>query len=368
MAAIGPPGTFRKISEAFYARVNGDPVLRPLFPGKTLRCAIEEFAAFLAQLLGGPAEDAQRRWWLSLRESHLRFKIGPRERDAWMKNMIQALDDVELDESMRTALHALFERSSAYVVNQGRPPSVVATSIDHEMEQCWAAQLALDEAVAAVRSGDADRAIELAETVRNRSVFAGLLALMIAHGQSHMVDYVRRKLLDDPALARERYSGRTLLHGAAAAGSLIAVELLLHLGAEPDATDPGGHTALYCVGNECSVTGGGDVVRALVQGGANVNASDGVKRCTALHMAARRGNVEVARALLDCGADVEARDSLGDTPLRRSVNCNKPDVALLLLTRGADKHSKGSKGLTPLSAARSSAMKRLLDISYSHSS
>src|SRR3981189_3677788 len=114
MAAIGPPGTFRKISEAFYARVNGDPVLRPLFPGKTLRCAIEEFAAFLAQLLGGRAEDAQRRWWLSLRESHLRFKIGPRERDAWMKNMIQALDDVELDESMRTALHALFERSSAY--------------------------------------------------------------------------------------------------------------------------------------------------------------------------------------------------------------------------------------------------------------
>jgi ankyrin repeat protein len=102
------------------------------------------------------------------------------------------------------------------------------------------------------------------------------------------------------------------------------------------------------------------VVRALVQAGANVNAQDGVKRCTALHMAARRGNVEVAAALLDCGADIEARDSLGDTPLRRSVNCNKIEVAALLLSRGADRGPRGSKGLTPLTAARTSAMKRLL--------
>jgi ankyrin repeat protein len=77
-------------------------------------------------------------------------------------------------------------------------------------------------------------------------------------------------------------------------------------------------------------------------------------------MAARRGNVEVAEVLLDCGADIESRDSLGDTPLRRSVNCGKTAVAALLLARGADIHSTGSKGLTPLLAARSGAMSRLL--------
>jgi hypothetical protein len=77
-------------------------------------------------------------------------------------------------------------------------------------------------------------------------------------------------------------------------------------------------------------------------------------------MAARRGNVDVARALLDCGADIEARDTLGETPLRRSVNCDKTEVAALLLSRGADRHSIGSKGLTPLLAARTTAMKRLL--------
>jgi hypothetical protein len=55
----------RELSVAFYARVARDPVLRPLFPGKSFRCAIEEFSAFLAQLLGGPGADSQRRWWLS---------------------------------------------------------------------------------------------------------------------------------------------------------------------------------------------------------------------------------------------------------------------------------------------------------------
>jgi ankyrin repeat protein len=124
--------------------------------------------------------------------------------------------------------------------------------------------------------------------------------------------------------------------------------------------DGGGHTPLYCVANECQVRGGGDVVRALVHAGANVDARDGVKHCTALHMAARRGNVEVAEALLDCGADIEMRDSLGETPLRRSVNCAKTGVATLLLSRGADVHSTGSKGLTPLSASRTTTMRRLL--------
>src|SRR5215472_8861896 len=101
---IGGRKGCRQLSEAFYARVKQDPLLRPLFPGKSLRCAIEAFAAFLAQFLGGPAEDAEQRWWLSLRESHARFRIGPREREAWMNNMAQALEDVSFEESIRHAL------------------------------------------------------------------------------------------------------------------------------------------------------------------------------------------------------------------------------------------------------------------------
>lgn len=375
--AIGGREACRKLSEAFYARVARDSLLRPLFPGKTLKCAIEAFAAFLAQFLGGPSEDAQGRWWLSLHQSHSRFKIGQRERDAWIKNMIKALDDVPFEGPVRSALREFFERSSAYLVNIGQAVPVAEdrgsrqdNGIDQEITQRWNAQRMLDEAVAAIHNRDANHAVALAECTTlqthfqsNRTVLAALLASMINSGDSVMLDYVQGKLRADPHLAHEQHSyGRTLLHSAAAAGNLTLVELLLHLGAEPDRTDIGGHAPLYSVGNECKAPGGGKVVRALVQAGANVNARDGVKHCTALHMAARRGNAEVAEALLDCGADIELEDSLGDTPLRRSVNCNKTDVAMLLIARGADVHSKGSKGLTPFLAARSSAMKQLLQV------
>ena len=70
--SIGNSVKCRELSTAFYAHVANNPVLRPLFPGKTFHCAIEELAAFLAQFLHGPSKDARRRWWLSLRESHLR--------------------------------------------------------------------------------------------------------------------------------------------------------------------------------------------------------------------------------------------------------------------------------------------------------
>ena|GEM_PF-587132 len=117
--AVGGRDGCRQLSEAFYARVKRDPLLRPLFPGKSLRCAVNAFAAFLAQFFGGSPEDARERWWLSLRESHQRFKIGPREQQAWLSKMVEALDDVPLDEAVRLALCGLFERSSAYIVNTG---------------------------------------------------------------------------------------------------------------------------------------------------------------------------------------------------------------------------------------------------------
>ena len=193
-----------------------------------------------------------------------------------------------------------------------------------------------------------------------RSVLSGLLSLMIRSGQRALLEYVWAKVEAEPALVNEYYAGRNLLHTAAAAGSLPTVELLLRLGADANAKEGGRHTPLYSVANECAVEGAGRVVRALVEAGGHANAHDGVKQCTPLHMAARRGNIEVSEALLDCGANIEARDSLGDTPLRRAVNCDKTGLAALLLARGADAQSPGSKGSTPLLAARSTAMKNLL--------
>src|SRR5260370_25539890 len=41
--ALGGKSACRRLAVAFYARVARDPLLRPLFPGKTFTCAIEEF-------------------------------------------------------------------------------------------------------------------------------------------------------------------------------------------------------------------------------------------------------------------------------------------------------------------------------------
>ena len=366
---IGGADGCRALSEAFYERVDRDPLLRPLFPGTTLKCAIEAFAAFLSQFLGGNAEDAARRWWLSLRESHQRFEIGPQHRDAWMANMTEALADVRIEEPARKALIGFFRQSSAYLVNHGEAfggRGAHADAIDdlsRELQHRWDAQQTLDNIVAAIRSGNDGHAVSLtSEYVRtsgNRSVNAGILAQMIGSRRAALQRYARETLERDPDLAHERHAGRTLLHAASAHGDSALVELLLSLGLDPAAQDGGGHSPLYSLGNECQVPGAGAIVRILTRAGADVNAADGVKHCTPLHMAARRGNVEIAEALIDSGANIEARDSLGDTPLRRAVNCNKHAVAALLLSKGADRHSSGSKGLTPFLAARSDAMKRV---------
>jgi truncated hemoglobin YjbI len=357
LKSLGGPAGCRALSEAFYARVKADPVLRPFFPGASLRCAVEELSAFLVQLLEGPPEATQKRWWVSLRESHRRFRIGPGERAAWLGRMRDTLAGLHLPPPARDALWPMFENLSAHIVNT----EPVDPRTDDPLSR---RQHEVDAIVAEVRAGHIDQAIEQSEASTyiqtNPAVLAALLALMLTDG--HFTGYVRARIEREPALAVTRYSDRTLLHTASAAGDIRTVELLLRLGAPADVLDDGAHTPLYSVANECQAAGGPEVVRTLVRAGADVNACEGSKRCTPLHMAARRDHDQIAAALLDCGAQLDPRDSAGETPLRRAVNCNKPGIAALLVSRGANLNSVGSKGLTPKSAARTASMRRVLGI------
>jgi hemoglobin len=330
LEALGGEKGCRRFSAAFYARVGKDPVLRPFFPGKSLRCAIEEFAAFLIQFLGGDENQTQHRWWLSLRESHARFQIGPNARRAWLRHMEATLDAAALDDATRNALRHFFSRSSAYIIGRD-----TAESDHEELAARWSEQRVLDSVIAAIVAGRDDDTLALAPRFASRpSVFVGLLARMVQSRRARLINYVIDAVENDPSLATRRFADTTLLHFAAGAGCLNAVTLLLRLGVDPNIQGRG-RTPLYCVANQCALETGPEVVRTLVRAGADVNAGCGVTRATALHLAGRRGHVEIARALLDSSAAVNARDRKGDTPLQRALNCRKNGVSQMLLERGA---------------------------------
>ncbi len=374
--AIGGADACHRLAGAFYAKVGRDPLLRPLFPGKSFTCAIEEFAAFLAQFLGGPAQEMQRRRYLSLHHSHARFRITAEQRDAWMRHMAAALSETGIPEPTRDSLRNYFEKTSAMLVNAGPRPAEVPSEHDNpdidrrELEPREKSQLCLEKMIAALQAGHEEIALDLLDGPSGHALDAatvtGALAEFLRNGHAALLAYARDRLTREPQLTAERWAGRTLLHEAAARGNLEFVGLLLQLGADPNALDAGGHTPLHALANERTTPGGEEIVHALIHGGASVDLDLGVKRATPLHSAARRDNLEIARALLECGAELEARDSRGETPLRRAVNCNKVAVASLLLARGANPRSPGSGRLTPLTAARSDAMRRALSHRGSH--
>jgi hemoglobin len=333
LETLGGEAGCKRLSARFYARVRGDPVLHPLFPGKSLKCAIEQFAAFLIQFLGGDEEQTQHRWFLSLQESHARFRIGPAERRAWLKHMAATLDETALDEATQESLRQFFEHSSAYITGKETAPPK-----HHEIADRWNEQRILDGTIAAIAAGRDHDAMVLAPRFAARpAVFVGLLARMVQSGRAGFVRFVVEAVERDASLGTRRYGGRTLLHYAAGAGCTEVVTSLLRLGTDPEIQDTGGHTPLYRVANQCASEAGPEIVRALVQAGADVNECSGVTRATALHMAARRGHVEIARVLLDFGAAMETRDSKGDTPLQRAINCRKDAVVQLLIERKASK-------------------------------
>jgi hemoglobin len=117
-AAVGGEETFHRLVHAFYQGVADDPVLRPLYPGKDLEPAEEHLRLFLIQYWGGPGTYSERRGHPRLRMRHAKFVIGEAEREAWLRHMRTALDDLALDEALDTQLWDYLVMAAHSLVNQ----------------------------------------------------------------------------------------------------------------------------------------------------------------------------------------------------------------------------------------------------------
>ena len=123
---------------------------------------------------------------------------------------------------------------------------------------------------------------------------------------------------------------------------MAKVRMLVEKGADVNAASKAGRTAvmLAAMKNESA-----EMVRYLVSKGANVKAVDMLKT-TLLGAAAQGGDTETIRMMLNAGLDVNATDVFGPSPLIYAAQSGNTEAVKLLLAKGA-KVNLVTEGMPP---------------------
>jgi ankyrin repeat protein len=130
-------------------------------------------------------------------------------------------------------------------------------------------------------------------------------------------------------------TGSTLLMIAASYGQTEAAKILIEAGADINAVNYDGMTALMWGMTVMSNPG---VVKLLIEAGADVNASfsrSNSAGTTALMFAAELGLADNVKLLLEAGADINARANDGKTALERASDIGHAEVVNILKEAGA---------------------------------
>ena len=114
---IGEEG-FTRLAAAFYRRVKGDDILRPMYPDDDLPGAEQRLREFLIQRFGGPMTYSESRGHPRLRMRHAPFPIDQRARDRWIELMESALAEVKLDERAVPMLRQFFHDTATFMMNR----------------------------------------------------------------------------------------------------------------------------------------------------------------------------------------------------------------------------------------------------------
>ena len=214
------------------------------------------------------------------------------------------------------------------------------------MERTLSILVALAFPAAAAANG-----IEMFQAIRN-----GDLAFIKAHVTKAEIE------------ARDRRGATPLMH-AAAFGNLEIFRILLDAGADVNATNESKATALLWAARQpekarlliergadpnakskqgftplmgASIRPGNSaIVALLLEKGADANASS-LLGFSALHLAAKAGDVESMRLLIAKGADAKLADAIGRSSLHAAALSHSPGAVQLLLQNGADVYAATS--------------------------
>jgi hemoglobin len=88
---VGGHEFFARLVDRFYAEVEKDELLRPMYP-EDLAESKHHFEMFLEQYWGGPRTYSEERGHPRLRMRHAPFRITRAARDAWLSAMSTALE------------------------------------------------------------------------------------------------------------------------------------------------------------------------------------------------------------------------------------------------------------------------------------
>jgi ankyrin repeat protein len=125
--------------------------------------------------------------------------------------------------------------------------------------------------------------------------------------------------------------GWTPIMYAAFYGDGEAVRLLLDKGANPNAQNEAGGTALMYAAGDTEKT------RLLLDGGSNPNLRSGEGRTALLIAVGRAGSYDAVKLLLEKGADAKARLPGGPGALTLAITARDPELLQLLLDHGVER-------------------------------
>lgn len=106
-----------KLVDDFYEGVEGDEVIRKLYP-KDLLPAKNRLKLFLIQALGGRRTYTDERGHPMLRRRHFQWKIGEKEATHWLKHMHAALEKATFAEQEKKDFWDYIYKAALHMINQ----------------------------------------------------------------------------------------------------------------------------------------------------------------------------------------------------------------------------------------------------------